>query len=137
MKKKLLVVLGALLVLGLFFSGCSSDGDSAEKDPFEGTWVNTAQGLKLEAANKAWKIFRNNVEMEKGTYTFSGNTVTGEVTEVNMGVFTGGANNWVKTSDLTSAQKATITQYGGTVDAFTITINGNTLTNMGYTFTKQ
>jgi len=137
MKKKLFIVLVALLVLGLFFTGCSSYDSSSEDDPFKGTWVNTAQGAKIEAADKAWKVSRNNVEVERGTYTFSGNTVNGKVTEVNMGVFTGGAANWVKSSDLTSAQKATITQNGGIIDSFTITINGNTLTSMGVTFTKQ
>jgi len=137
MKKKLFIVLGALLALGLFFTGCSSDDSSSENDPFKGTWINAAQAIRIEAANKEWKSFKNNMETIRGTYTISGNTANAKTTEVNIGAFTGGANNWIKYSDLTSAQKAIVTQYGGPPETFTVTINGDTITAFGLTLTKQ
>jgi hypothetical protein len=90
MKKKLFVVLGFLLVLGLFFTACSSDDSS--NDPFEGTWA-TNEGTQIVAANGVLKSYRNDHEAGRATYTFSGNVVSAKTTEVNLEVI--GGTGWV------------------------------------------
>jgi hypothetical protein len=131
MKNKLSIVLVVLLVLGLFFTACSSDDDSS--DPIKGTWVNTDVDAIISAANGTFKQFSSSVEVVRGTYTYSGNVVTVKMTEVNPIIF-GRTGAWIKYSDLSSAEKASL---GYNTDTFMLTINGNTFSTMGLTFTKQ
>jgi hypothetical protein len=130
MKNKLFIVLGVLLVLGLFFTVCSSDDDSS--DPLKGTWVNTDVDAIISAANGTWKQFSSGVEVIRGTYTYSGSAVTVKVTEVNPFLF-GRTGPWVKYSELSSVEKG----YLGNTDTFMLTINGNTFTMSGLSFRKQ
>jgi len=133
MKKKLLIVLGVLLVLGLFFTACSDD-NSSENDPFKGTWLSADKSVKIvAAADKTFKVYVNNIEGIRGTYTISGNDADAKLTEVYSGIFGEGTNKWIKYSDLTSAQKSSLPIN----ETFKLTISGNTISFMGTTFTKQ
>jgi len=144
MKKKLLFVLGLLLVLGLFFAGCSSDDGGSENDPFAGTWIGsgTHHYRKTVAANRAYKVYMNDSEISRGTYTFSGNSVTLKTTEVDSGFLSTGVSSGsrVKYSSLTSAQQIALVQKGISGTS-TIYVPDNTITitiNMeGATWTKQ
>jgi hypothetical protein len=126
MKKKLFVVLGVLLALGLFFTACSSD-ESSSDDLFTGTWEADA-GNKVVAANRSWTQYVRGVEGIRGTYTLSGNVVNAKTTEANPVAF-GGTGSWMKYSDLPSNT--------GIPENITATINGNTCVWMGVTLTKQ
>jgi hypothetical protein len=130
-KKKLFIVLGFLLVLGFFFTACSSDDNSSD-DPFKGTWVsNSNAGDRFIAENRSLKVYVSGIEALRGTYTVSGNAVNGKWTQVNPGAF-GATGSWMNFTDLDSTSQA---RFGG--ENFTIPINGNTCTWRGTTLTKQ
>jgi hypothetical protein len=134
MKNKLSIILGVLLVLGLFFTACD-DGFSSDNDPFNGTWTatNTPYPIMMSGANGAWKYFEYGVETVRGTYTYSGNVVTAKIIEVNPIVF-GRTGPFIKYSDLSNAEKANLLD---NTDTFMVTIVNNTFSAMGATFRKQ
>jgi hypothetical protein len=133
---KLFGIIALIAVVGFSMAACGGDDDGGA-DPFEGTWVNTAQGLRIVAADKSAKVYLNNAEIIRCTYTVSGNSATAKITEVNPSAlgFPGGSS-WVKYSELDSATKTVLTQQGMTETA-TATINGSTCTFFGVTYTKQ
>ena len=103
-------------------------------DPFAGTWEVTAQdqAIKIVAANGNWTQFLDNTEFIRGTYTFSGSTVTAKVVQVNFGMMSGN-DEWLTFANLTNEQKEQL----GLSEAETIgTITGNTFTAYGVTFTR-
>ena len=140
MKNKLLVGLGVLLILSLFIIGCLADGDSGStggsgstNDPFSGTWVSTDGEVIIKAGNGAWSQYQDGVELIRGTYSYSGNTVSGIIKEVNPFIY-GRTGPWIKYSDLTANEK---TYLMGNTDSFSFVVNNNTITAMGITMIKQ
>jgi hypothetical protein len=135
MKKNTFKVMIIAMIAVIWFSmaSCDSSDGSADDDPIKGTWVSSDGYVIITAAKGAFKQFQSGAELMRGTYTYSGNVVTGKLTEVNPIAF-GRTGPWIKYSDLSSAEKAQIL---GNTDTFMITTNGNTATLMGLTFTKQ
>jgi hypothetical protein len=89
MKKKLFIVLGVLLVLGLFFTACSSGGDDGDSNVFANTsWrysgpINVGGGQTISATinlsfkTDTWTMLQEAMgqsETYTGTYTADGNT---------------------------------------------------------------
>ncbi|MDR0319897.1 MAG: hypothetical protein LBI28_00195, partial [Treponema sp.] len=71
-----IIALAAIIGFGMAACDDNSDGGT---DPFNGTWISA--DIKLVAANGSWKQYTipENTEVIRGTYTYSGNTVTGKV----------------------------------------------------------
>jgi hypothetical protein len=124
------LILALILMIGFSLAACDSSDDSS--DPLKGTWRSTDGSIMLNAANGAFKEFFDGIEVIRGTYTYSGNIVTAKVIEVNPAIF-GRTGSWVQFSNLSNADKA----YFGNTDTYMLTINGNTVTFMGYTMVKQ
>jgi hypothetical protein len=124
-KNKWFVGFGVLLVFGFLFITCSND--SNDDDPYHGTWVGTNNGstVKIVASNGSYKQYLNDNEVTRGTYTYSGNNVTGTTTEV----FIDG--NWKTYASLSEQEKLYAPE------TTQVTINGKTFTANGVTFTKQ
>jgi predicted small secreted protein len=144
MKKGKFFVLGMLamaLALSFVLAGCDNttngDDDTPVDDALTGTWVGTVNNaqIKIVAAKgsfKAYRISSTEQEIERGTYTVSGTTVTIKITEINTVMF-GGADTWSTYANLSAAYKKEL----GNTDTFPGTIADNSFTLMGTTFTKQ
>ena len=100
-------------------------------DPFAGTWTGKYKmdgvdyDLKYVAGNGTWLLYFNNSELSKGTYTFSGNTVSMKITHGwQEGKWTVYADMWpdFKNNNPETSQ---------------FTVTGNTSTANGVTMTKQ
>jgi hypothetical protein len=138
MKKKLCVIIGIFLVLGLVFTACSDNNSS--DDLFNGTWAESTGRFTISATNGSFKLLDRSVEYIRGIYTLSGNTANVKITEVNSIVFGGtvlGGTGWVKYSDLSSTQKAQLEAQQGIPENFVLTIVNNTFTYNGRTYTKS
>jgi hypothetical protein len=131
-KFKLIGIIALLAVIGFSMAACG-DNSSSDPDLFEGTWVGSSDdgSVRIVAAGGKFTIYLNGTEGMRGTYTASGNTVNGKYTEINLSAF-GLPGSWTKVSDLPPDIK---TQLGG--ENIAATLNGNTLTMEGMTFTKQ
>jgi hypothetical protein len=124
-KNKWFVGFGVLLVFGFLFTACSND--SNDDDPYHGTWVGTNNGstVKIVASSGSYKQYLDDNEVSRGTYTYSGNNVTGKTTEVNYG------GVWTAYASLPDEYKSYVPE------TTQVTINGNSFTANGVTFTKQ
>ena len=105
-------------------------------DPFAGTWEGTTEGMtiKIVAANGNFTQFNDDTEFARGTYTFSGSTVTSKLVEINFGVL-GGDNEWLTVANLTNDQKEQLGLSEAGTNIVTITGN-NTVVVSGITFTR-
>ena len=131
-------IIALAAIIGFSFTACG-DGDGGGgggSDAFTGTWVGTSSGmtLKFVAANGSFKqymVTSSDIEVVRGTYTVSVNTVSATITEVNTIMF-GGADTWVAYANLNNS-------YQGFVGAQNrqFTISNNSFTEQGTTFTKQ
>ncbi|MDR0623892.1 MAG: hypothetical protein LBG10_05625 [Treponema sp.] len=141
MKTKKMYMAGMLalvLTFGLILAGCDLGGGGGggsydPNDPFAGTWESSTFRIVATSGSPGeFKQYMNNKEGVRGTYTYSGNTVTATITEVNTEMF-GGTDGWVSWDDLPSNYKQ---QYIGS-QIQTFTISGNSFISHGETFTKQ
>jgi hypothetical protein len=138
MKKtfKVLWIIALLAVIGFSMAACGGDDDGSSSDAFAGTWINAGEGSRVVASNGSLKVYDDNMEIMRGTYTGSGNAYRVKISEVNATIVgMGDANTWIKYSDLTSYAKGMIPE------TFSVTINGSTCTLTGggqnLTYTKQ
>jgi hypothetical protein len=138
MKNKWLIGLGVLFVFGFFFTACNN---GSSYDPLEGTWiapqVSTEPEIKLVAANGSITVYDsvNNGEVMRGSYSYSGNTVTMKFILINTAMFGDNPGEWKTFAQLTDTQKANIG--GGGTDTATVILTSNTFTSGIKTFTKQ
>jgi hypothetical protein len=133
-------MLALVLTFGLILAGCDLGGGGGggindPNDPFAGTWEGSS--FRIVATSGTPGTFTNyrlpgNIEAIHGTYTYTGNTVVGIITEVNTVIF-GGNDEWVAWDDLDDYYKQ---QYISS-QIQTLTISGNSFTSNGETFTKQ
>ena len=111
-------------------------------DPLAGTWtIDSDDGgghpvkIKVVAASGAYSYywFSSNIEIMRGTYTFSGNTVTLTVTQVNLYNWgqTDQANEWISYANLPDNIRQNMPQTSQ------VTITGNTFTDVSGTWSKQ
>jgi hypothetical protein len=121
----------------VFAKWTSTSGNGT--NPFKGTWIGTINGgftLKFEAGDNTWNQYINGSEAVRGTYTFSGNTVSARVTHANMSAFIdGGENAWIAYANLDETTKQNMSE------TFEFTVTGNsfiaTLFLDPITMTKQ
>ena len=139
MKNKWFFGLCVLFVFGLVFAACDDGNGNSGSDPFNGTWIGTISGktIKVVAKNGSFNEYHDDVEGTRGTYTFSGKTVTVKIIEMNPGVVfasLGGTDAWFTYANLDEEYK----EYMGS-DTSKITISGNKFKNPtgGFTMTKQ
>jgi hypothetical protein len=112
----------------------------------EGTWVSSApydgRYVKIVAASGNFTEFlspngtSNWAEVVKGTYSTTAGTTNPAactITQVNTGVFTGGADTWVAWNALSQAYKNNVGGY----QTFTVIIYANKFETQGLTFQKQ
>ena len=115
------------------FAKWTSDNGNNGGDLFSGTWTGTINDadIRIVAADGSYQQYKDNVELIRGTYTFSGNTVTSKVTEFNVTFFegTGGPANWVAWASLPDEIKIYVPEVSTwTISGNNVTINGGTLT---------
>ena len=126
-------ILVTVLVFGVTVVSCNNSlgNDDQGKDPFSGIWTNAT--MRIVAANGSFNeyLLPDEKEVVSGTYTFSGNIVTGKMSNINTVMF-GDTDNWVTYADLSGTYKGYI---GPEIQTFTI--SGTTFTAGGMTFTKQ
>jgi hypothetical protein len=75
MKSKLVLTLGALLVLGLMFAACDNGtNDNGTENPFVGIWIKDYSGgsTKVTVTEDTWSAKHKDVFYNGGTYTYSG-----------------------------------------------------------------
>jgi hypothetical protein len=115
-------------VFGFMMAACDNNPGGGA-DPFSATWISA--NVKIVAANGSWKEYTipEDEEVIRGTYTYSGNTVTAKITEVNTLNF-GEADAWVTYANLDETNKEDM---GGT-DTFTLTIANNSFSVMEQDF---
>jgi hypothetical protein len=67
------VILGAALVLGLGLTGCPTDDDGGDSNPFPGTYLGTGNNANdtLILTDDSWTA-----SFGRGTYIYSGNSAT-------------------------------------------------------------
>ena len=128
MKRKFVLVIGVLLAFGLIIFACDNENNPDEYDIFKGTWIDTANDLKIVAENGSFKQYLSITvvtESYRGTYTCSGNTVTFRITEVKQN-----SGNFVSYADAVEDKPPN--------EYFSGTISGNTMTSTGtpYNFIK-
>jgi uncharacterized lipoprotein YehR (DUF1307 family) len=128
-RKIWLGMLAMVLVFGITVVGCDNNGGDDDLDPFSATWI--SEDVKIVAADGSWKEYTipENDEVIRGTYTYSGNTVTAKITQVNTLNF-GEANAWVNYANLDETYKG----YLGGTDTFTLTITNNSFSVMELDF---
>ena len=136
-KQFLLAVSAAVLAFGIAAAGCDTGtgGGNGSEDVFTGTWASTgSSAVKITASGGSYKgyLVSSGKEIQRGTYTVSGNTVTAKMTEVNTAMF-GGADTWTAYADLSADYKS----YLNNSDTFQGTIGNNKITFNGQEFTKQ
>jgi hypothetical protein len=126
MKKRrihgLLVMALVLAALTVMVAGCKKDAD--EPDPFEGTWVGAGnnEGDELVASGGSFKLYFDGKEAVRGTYSGSGNTRTGKITEVNMYAMAGfGPDQWMPYVD--DFKNFTPQEFEMTLDGDTLTVD--------------
>jgi uncharacterized lipoprotein YehR (DUF1307 family) len=127
-----IAIIALAAVIGFSMAACgddSGDDPGPGPDPFAKTWLGPDR--KMVASNGSWNqyLIPENKEVMRGTYTYSGNTVTAKITDVNTFNF-GGADAWVTYANLSDTYKGYI---GGT-DTITLTIANNSFSNGGMTF---
>jgi hypothetical protein len=117
------------LVLGMIIVGCGSGSGDNDPDPLEATWIGT--DVKLVAANGSWNQYEipNNKEVQRGTYTYSGNTITAIISTTNTIMFDG-PDTWVDYADLSEEYKG----YLGGTDIVTFAITNDSFTINGQIF---
>ena len=137
-KNLLLGMLVMALAFGMAVVGCSNptNGGGTGTDPFAGTWVidetwiNEVGALRIVASNGFWRQYQGDLEILRGSYTFSGNTVTVSIGTVNTAMI-GGADQWVFWGSLSSVQQQSI----GSQTSIA-TVSGNSVTASGLSFTR-
>jgi len=140
-----LVMLVITLTFGLTVVSCDDN-----RDNFAGTWnytpnpsdQNAPPEMNLIAQDGTFKVnMKNNgvfIEGYRGTYTTSEDSVTITFTQVNLGAFSGGSDNWVNYNDVPAQYASALPQpkiVTGTIsngNKFTISINGANIV-----YTKQ
>ena len=124
-------IIAFIAVIGFSFIACGGDDDDGGNDPFRGTWTNP--NMKIIAANGSFKEYMppNDKEVIRGTYTYSGNTVSATMVEVNTAVV-GGSDAWVTYENLSESDKGML---GSKTQQ--LTISNSTFVANGMTFTKQ
>ena len=125
-------LLAIMLAFGMI--GCDINGDNGDNDPFKGTWEMTSGGVtnKIVAAEGRWKQLTNNKEVLRGSYSFSGNTVTTTLVEINLIMF-GGEDTWSLYTDLDSKYKENIPSEA-VIQQFNV--SGNSITANGITYIR-
>ena len=87
---KFLGIAVIVAVIGFSMAACddgSKDDNGDGNSTLNGTWVNTAEGIKIVLNNGAITISNDNVEMMKGTCSTSGSNITITITQVTGAVF--------------------------------------------------
>ena len=158
LKKKFIGSL-ILITFAALFTACSLDGsiDSLREkagggrpgvigdigpDPFMGTWQSTNYDdgiVKLIAVNGVFEEYlveegKETRRVIKGTYTYSGNTVTGKINEINTILFKEPWPEWVSFDELYEYQKEALNMSS---DTETTTISGNSFISNGIIFTND
>jgi hypothetical protein len=167
---KLFGIIAFVAVIGFSMAACddgSKDDNGGGNSSLNGTWVNTAEGIKIVLNNGAITMSNDNVEMMKGTYSTSGSNMTVTYTQVTAAIFGGdpsemglSASTWYTEQQLKAAIIQAMVSEGmsqseaeemydemfedyspfGTVTG-TYTLSGNTLTitldGSPMVFTKQ
>jgi len=87
---KFLGIAVIVAVIGFSMAACddgSKDDNGDGNSTLNGTWVNTAEGIKIVLNNGAITMSNDNVEMMKGTYSTSGSNITVTFTQVKGAMF--------------------------------------------------
>jgi hypothetical protein len=122
---------GQNVSIALGLPGCYYKRASGATDLFAGTWEGPGPDkdtdFRIVAANNNFKQYVVSstgpaTEVIRGTYTVSGNTVTGTLTQINRLMF-GGVNAWVTYESLSEVEKGYV---GGSTQSITVT--GDTFT---------
>ncbi|MDR0322195.1 MAG: hypothetical protein LBI28_11885 [Treponema sp.] len=128
-----IAIIAFAVVIGFSMAACGDDpgddpGPGPGTDPFKGTWISA--DVKWIAANGSWKQYTipENTEVIRGTYTYSGNTVTGKVVSVNTVMFDG-EDTWVTYANLSDEYKGYMSG-----DTYIFTIANKTFSLLGWTF---
>jgi hypothetical protein len=136
-------MLAVAMVFGLALVGCKNDvEDEVEDDPLNGTYSEGNVSLVLNNGN--WTAKENGNEMQRGTYTISGNNITLTSTDwyfnsemASQLNTTVGWKNRSQTTELLRNAGFTDARINETMAPITGTISGNTITVFGNTLTRQ
>jgi hypothetical protein len=128
----------ALVILALAFTGCGSGSGGGGGDVLEGTWVDGGNAYKMVVASGAWTLYDNStgswVDFLKGTY--SGTSMT--AVDYNEHLLYGLGSDPVSWKTIVGSDKESdVTgKWGGSLTQ-EVTVDGNTATMNGETFTRQ
>jgi hypothetical protein len=129
---RMLFAIALAVIIGFSMAACGGDpGDDPGPglDPFNGTWISA--DVKIIAGNGSWKQYTipENEEVIRGTYTYSGNTVTAKIKSINTVMF-GEADVWVDYANLDNVVKQQI----GDTYTFTVTNKSFSIPGQNQTF---
>jgi uncharacterized lipoprotein YehR (DUF1307 family) len=126
-------IIALAAVIGFSMAACGDDDDTSTADPFKGTWISDEEDANVwfTAADGKFTLYeKHDIKNEeeswemafmRGTYTVSGNAVSGVFTDVNKREEKTDPDQWVAYAGLSTEEK------GDSLSSFQGTVSGNTV----------